>query len=365
MHVVQITPKFYPSFGGVQTHVKKISEELVKQGVDVEVLTTDPSGKLPVKETINHVKVVRFKSWAPSESYHFSSELRKYLKAHAREFEIVHAHSYHDLPAYYVSSLKNRSDFNFVFTPHYHGSGHSAFRQLIHLFYRPIGAKIFNNADAIICVSEFEKRLVLRDFPRTSTRVIVIPNGVDSKLFRRVEEMHQQKTEKIILFVGRLEKYKRVDTLIQSLLYLNPAVRMCIIGMGPEKTRLVKLSKDLGVAERVVFEEKVSDLELAERYRLASVLVSLSSHEAYGLSIAESLSIGTPCVVANSTALSEWIDGKRCFGVDNPDDPKNVAYVINNAMDKQFNTLVIKDWAEISKCLVRLYEHVLSLRMDR
>jgi len=120
MRILQICPRYYPDIGGVEEHVKNISERLAKKH-DVTVFTTDPSRKLPKQETINGVKIRRFKSWAPNEAYYFSRELKKCLMEDSYSFDIMHAHSYHAFPALYAAQAKGSN--KLVFTPHYHGEG--------------------------------------------------------------------------------------------------------------------------------------------------------------------------------------------------------------------------------------------------
>jgi len=64
--------------GGVEEHVKNISERLAKN-FEVSVFATYPAGKLPKEELINDVKVTRFRSWAPREVHYFSVSLKKHI----------------------------------------------------------------------------------------------------------------------------------------------------------------------------------------------------------------------------------------------------------------------------------------------
>jgi glycogen synthase len=133
MKILQVSACYYPSIGGLQEHVRNISEQLSKSH-DVTVSTTDSSGKLPREETVNNVKVLRFKSWAPQQSYYVSLELQKYLKQYSSEFDIVHAHCYHSFVPLYAAQGKGKN--RFVFTSHYHGTGHTFFRSLFHMPYK-------------------------------------------------------------------------------------------------------------------------------------------------------------------------------------------------------------------------------------
>ena len=97
MKILQVSPRYFPCYGGVEEHVKNISEGLSKNH-EVVVCTTDPSGRLEKEEVIKGVEVKRFKSFAPSDSYYFSGDLKKYLHDNCHEFDVVHAHSYHAFP---------------------------------------------------------------------------------------------------------------------------------------------------------------------------------------------------------------------------------------------------------------------------
>ncbi|MDI6640295.1 MAG: glycosyltransferase, partial [Methanocellales archaeon] len=72
MKIAQVCPRYHPDIGGVETHVKEISERLVKRGFEVEVICTDPTGRLPKHEMINGVKVTRFRSIAPNDAFFFA-----------------------------------------------------------------------------------------------------------------------------------------------------------------------------------------------------------------------------------------------------------------------------------------------------
>jgi len=212
MKILQVCPRYPPDIGGVEEHVKNISERLARK-YDVSVFTTDPTGKFPKEEIINGVKVRRFKSWAPSESYYFSRELKECLMRKSDDFDVVHAHSYHAFPALYAAQAKNMN--KLIFTPHYHGGGHTFFRSMLHVPYKFLGKNIFSKADKIICVSNYEKSLVLNHFKICEEKVTVIPNGVNLEEFKCLER--RKKDYRAILYVGRLEKYKGVQYLIEAL----------------------------------------------------------------------------------------------------------------------------------------------------
>ncbi len=354
MKIAQVCPRFYPHIGGVETHVYEIASRIAKK-FDVEVLTTDPGGKLPKVEEIDGVTVRRFRSFAPSEAYYFSPELYGYLKKNSEKYDVVHAHNYHAFPAMFAALTKKEN--KFIFTPHYHASGHSFFRNLLHKPYKPMGRKIFEKADVVICVSNYEKNLVLKNFKIDEAKIHVIPNGINLEEFKEVQKVKKIENRlKRILFVGRIEKYKGLDYVVKSLKYLPDNFILEIVGKGSYKPKIVEIARKLSVIDRVRFYQDLSREELVERYAKADVLILLSKHEAYGIVVAEALAAKIPCIVANSSALTEWIDNKNVFGVDYPIDVKELADLIKKVVEIRVEAVKLVTWDRVAEDLSNLYK---------
>ncbi len=354
MKTAQVCPRFSPYIGGVETHVYEIAKRLAKK-FDVEVLTTDPSGKLPKFEKMEGFTIRRFKSYAPSNAYYFSLELYRFLKR--SEYDIVHAHNYHAFPALFAAlASKNR----FVFTSHYHAFGHSFFRNLLHKPYKVLGGKIFEKADAIICVSNYEKSLVLKNFKVDESKIHVIPNGVNLEEFKDVSEIKKRKDNsvKTILYVGRIEKYKGLDYVIKALKFLPKNYILEIVGKGSYKPKIVELARKLGVIDRIRFYQDLSRYELIRRYANADVLILLSKFEAYGIVVAEALASKTPCIVAKTSALVEWIDNRNVFGMDYPIDVKSLVNLIENVSEVRVSRVRLPTWDETVKMVEKVYSRV-------
>ncbi|MDI9645880.1 MAG: glycosyltransferase family 4 protein [Archaeoglobales archaeon] len=343
MKIAYVTPRFYPYIGGVETHVYELAKRMKE--FEVEVLTTDPSGKLAKFEEIEGIKVRRFKSYAPSNAYFFSNELRRFLKRHAEDYDLIHAHNFHALPALYAGLSNPRV---FILTPHYHGHGHSFFRNVLFRFYKIYGKKVFEKVDAIICDSEFEKRLILRDFKVEEFKVVAIPLGVNKDFLQK------SKIGKKILYVGRIEKYKGLEYLIKALKFL-PDFELEIVGKGSYKGKIIKLSKKLGVLSRIKFYQDLSREELIKRYAEASVLALPSKFEAYGLVVAEALASKTPCVVAKTSALAEWVDERNVFGIEYPPKPAKLAELIKKASEVEVENVSVPSWDEVAEKTKEVY----------
>jgi glycosyltransferase involved in cell wall biosynthesis len=355
MKILQVCARYSPYIGGVEEHVKNISERMAREN-SVTVSTTDPSRRLLKKEIINQVIIRRFSSWAPDEAYYFSLGLKKFLDDNSNSFDVIHAHSYHSFPSLYAASTKRKK--RFFFSPHYHGVGHSIFRNILHKPYKLLGKTIFEKADGIICVSEYERDLIQRNFKVDEAKVTVIPNGFNLEEFKGLSK--EKKGSQFILCVGRAEEYKGLHYLIKVLPKIDQSISLHIVGKGPYKDTLIRLTKTLNVEDRVIFLQDLPRAVLLKEYTDASLFALLSQHEAYGISVGEALCAGTPCLVANASALKEWVDGKNCFGIDFPINLEELANLITRVIGTHIDTnrTVLLDWAEIAKKLCTMYESV-------
>lgn len=108
-----------------------------------------------------------------------------------------------------------------------------------------------------------------------------------------------------------LEKRKGVDhslTAFARVAAKHPGARYRIVGKGDDKPRLEALAAELGVADRVTFEQDLSDEELAEAYRRCSAFVLPSGQEGFGIVFLEAMRFAKPCIGGNEGGTPEVID---------------------------------------------------------
>jgi glycosyltransferase involved in cell wall biosynthesis len=356
MEILQVCPFSYTGVGGVSVHVQKISEALARRH-NVTAYAANFKSRFPKYAMENGVKVERFRVYAPSDAYFFSWEmLLRLLKV---EFDVVHAHCYHAFPIHFSAQAKCKK---FVVTTHFHGVGHTPFRNSLVGLFQPFGKRTLKKANSIIAVSEYEKSLLLKLFKLNEGKVFVIPNGIDFGEFSGLNRRNHD--FKSVLYVGYLSGFKGVHYLVEVLPRLSNDIVVDIVGKGPLRHFLEKRAKELKVHERIRFYQDLPRHELLQKYADAGVLVLLSKYEAYSLAVAEALAAGTPCIVANTSALSEWVDNETCFGVNVPFDLGKLAalieYVLDNgvtghAIKKWIGTKIL-DWNEVALRLEDVYE---------
>ena len=90
MHILQVTPYFFPHFGGVESHVLGLSENLIKLGHEVEVVTSRYS-RMPETENLNGIKITRLPQWINMYNTPIVTSIKEFVRrTHA---DIVHVHS--------------------------------------------------------------------------------------------------------------------------------------------------------------------------------------------------------------------------------------------------------------------------------
>jgi glycosyltransferase involved in cell wall biosynthesis len=199
------------------------------------------------------------------------------------------------------------------------------------LFYRYM-IWIYNKADILICPSKFaERALEKRDL---RTEIIIISNGVDILKFRRINNEKFIKKFRIpndckkLVFVGRLDPEKKVDTLIKAMPYVlkkYEKVHAIIVGFGNMEKSLKKLVKKLKLGKEITFCGKVSNDEVVMAHSSGDIFILPSLSELEGMSVLESMSCGNPILIANSkeSASVDFVDGNGFLF--KPEDPKDLA----------------------------------------
>ena len=357
MRILQVSSGSYTIGGGVSEYVRNISERLAKEH-EVTVFATNPRGRLPRNDLINGVKVERFLCTAP---YYFSWELPLRLRARTRKlkFDVVHGHNYHAFPLHFSFFARCNK---FVISPIFHGAGHTVFRDCLIRLLKPFGKITLRKADGLLAASEYEQSLICQRFGIDPEEIMVIPRGVDFSEYKGLRR--HKRGFKSILYVGRLLDYKGVSYLVEVLPRLkSDNVILEVVGKGPLKINLQNRAKVVGVFDKIRFYEDLDRHDLLQMYKDADLFVILSSYETYSKVVAEALVAGTPCVVANTSALTEWVDNECCFGVNTPLNVNKLAKLIDELLETRVNFEITKktignkilDWDEVAKRLEDFY----------
>ena len=97
MRIAHVVASYHPAVGGLETHVKALADGCAAAGDQVTVLTHQASDDRAADEWAGAVRVLRFPLTVRAHHYPVSRDLFRYLREHAGDFDLIHAHNYHNL----------------------------------------------------------------------------------------------------------------------------------------------------------------------------------------------------------------------------------------------------------------------------
>ena len=191
--------------------------------------------------------------------------------------------------------------------------------------FTPLLRFVLRHAQRIAANSEATRDL-LRALGVPAGRVCVIHPPVDAARFRpdldgsSIRDRHALQGKKVLLTVARLVEHKGVDAVIRALPQIAasvPEAVYLVAGEGPDRTRLERLAKELGVQERVIFAGRVfRQPDEAPRYFAAcDVFIMPSRHipatgqvEGFGIVYLEAGACGKPVVAGRGGGVAEAVE---------------------------------------------------------
>ena len=311
MHILQIYKDYYPVLGGIENHVRDLSEALAALGHRVTVLTTSLDQHTHIERPCTGLMVIKAARAAHLASTPISFEQLRW----ARRLRADVAHLHFPYPPGDLAYLALRARPPLVIT--YHSD--IVRQQMLLRAYGPLLKRTLRRAARIIATSP-NYVISSRWLRRHAAKCVVVPLGIDIERFAPVDHRppitdHRRSQIPnlgsrfsvlgsaisapdlpLLLFVGRLRYYKGLHVLLEAMPSI-PA-RLLISGSGPEQAQLAAQAAGLGIAERVHFLGDIPDEHLPALYQAADVFV-LPAHlraEALGLAQIEALASGIPCV---------------------------------------------------------------------
>lgn len=354
-------------FGGINKTIVELNTKLSERGHDCTVITTNTSNLLE-REIYNGFKIIRLDPKFERFFYGFNTGAFRYVKQNLQELkpDIIHLHGYHGLfSPFILKTIKNQeSDSIIVFTAHYDPLNRSTLAGKLFggVYNHIIGKKLFKTVDHVVSISDFEEDNIKQIY---NPKITVIPHGVDNIL---IKETKKDETLKL-LYVGYLLDYKGVQHIIKAVEHLVKVenvenLKLTVIGEGKFKKNLIKLSNKLNLEKFIEWKPFLPHNQVLEEMKKNDIFLILSKTEGYGIVVAESLSMGTPVIVTNGTALEEFTKEKGCFGVDYPPKPEKVSELIMKIYENDVTvgpfSEKIKTWNEVTKDYENLYSNLLK-----
>ncbi len=306
LRVLQVTPRFHPHIGGIETHVYEVGRRMAARGIDVTVLTTDPKHEFPEDEIIEGIRVRRVSAWPADRDYYLAPAIWRVMMS--RQWDVVHCQGTHTFVAPLGMFSAQRAGAPYVVTFHT-GGDTTPVRKAIRGAQWQALRPLFSRAERLIGPSNWEVDYFRKALRLPRERFSVIPNGAQ-RLPTMTPAQLTRRPDPLIVSVGRLVRYKghhRVIAAMPYILKVIPGARLRIVGIGPYESELRQQVEQLGLGDHI----EIAGIPPGDAAGMASILAQaslvtlLSEHEAQGLAVMEALSLGRPVLVADSTALSE------------------------------------------------------------
>lgn len=381
MKILMICRNYSPIIeNGRDRHVFELSNSLVKNGVEVHVVT--PIGEerltkesIPIFEFVNGVYVhrVMFNEVERPNYLRYTSSLIEAVitLSNKHNFDIIHCHDSEVANA--GLTLKNVLKLPLLITVHFSFGKNS--KEYPNLSKKE--REILPECTHIITVSrvmEGELR-ELYDLDNIS----IIPNGINIDSINqhseiKEDELKKYKNKKNILYVGRLAPEKGVEYLIRALQRIvekYPETILFIVGKGKQRHYLEELCNVLGIQDNVKFLGFINNQDLLNKlYKLAQVMVIPSVYEPFGLVALEGMAAGVPVIVSKVGGLQE-IPLHNESGIIIPPENK---FAIVNAVEEVFTNngfseylkknaqerVKLFNWGHVAQLTIDTYKHILK-----
>jgi glycosyltransferase involved in cell wall biosynthesis len=391
-----VSPEYWPLSGGTGAYVYYLSNELMKNGYKIYVVTgSDQTLDVKVNEQLK-VFFLKIPKAPVIKSFMLAaSSYRKLNSVRERvNVDITHA----NLPLTPNFAVPPNFGKTLVCTVHSTWKGEAQairgepysrlnanekFMVSFNWFLRIFEEKMLERANKIIAVSHFTKRELLEYYKVPEKKIRVIHNGVDTSKFKPAEDKRKIKEELgfkaddlAIVSVGRLYARKGLFTLIESM----PAVvkrfknaKFIISGKGQsdEMRKLLNYADRIGVKDSIIFTGYYPDKKLPKLYQAADVFAFSTFYEHHPFAVLEALSTGLPVVTTSVGGIPETIEsGKNGFLVE-PFNPKQFAdrilYLLEHPAEaSEMGSLARKtilerfDWRIVVKDVLKVYDEALS-----
>jgi alpha-1,3-mannosyltransferase len=337
MKITHVARQFFPAVGGVENVVFNLAKRQASSGHEVSIVTLDrafsDNEKLTPREELSGLRIQRIPFWG-SRRYPIAPAVIRHIGGS----DIIHIHCV-DFFVDFLVLMKWRHRKKIVL--HTHG-GFFHTKWLIYLkkaYFYLVTRLVLKGCAKVIAVSEGD----FKTFSQISSKVIVAENGVDFEGFSSIQKNVRPGR---LIYLGRVDRHKRIDNLIRVIAALRRQGREVSLGVyGPEWNHclpdLRKLADELKVADFIDWKGKVSDEDIHRALAEAQFFLSASEYEGFGISAVEAMASGTVCVLNDIDSFRKILGEERQLLVDFNDTGSSVAAILElmNLTGEQYSTL--------------------------
>jgi glycosyltransferase involved in cell wall biosynthesis len=223
-----------------------------------------------------------------------------------------------------------------------------------------------HQAHRIICVSAAERSLIVRHFGKEA-KCVVIPNGVNLQRIIAFPFQQANPGEIVVLTVGRMQTYKQFDKVIRAAAHLPDTYKIVMVGDGFALESLKQLVHSLNLQSRVCILGKLGDEELVRWLRTAHVLVTMSRHESFGITLLEGCAGGAVVVASDIPShreVAQYVPENRVIFTEVDEHEVHLARYIQKAYTsgrvEQTSNWCFPTWQHMAELIEEQYTTLLS-----
>ena len=234
--------------------------------------------------------------------------------AEEENFDVIHCHDWMTFGA----GIRAKKKKNKPLVMHVHSTeldrtgGHQVNQQVYDLERQGM-----HKADKVIAVSNFTKNKIIAHYAVPSEKIRVVHNAVDFSQHYYDESFEIKKTDKVVLFLGRLTLQKGPDYFVyaaKKVLEREKNVKFIVAGTGDMESFIIEKAAELGIADKVLFAGFLNQDDVERAYKMADVYVMPSVSEPFGITALEAMKNKAPAIVSKQSGVSEVI--MHCLKVD-------------------------------------------------
>jgi 1,2-diacylglycerol 3-alpha-glucosyltransferase len=373
---------FYPAIGGVESVILNQAIALAKNH-EVHVFTSDRKGKEIFKkeETYKNIHIHRSKTWFRYKYYlaFYPGLIKNLLKY---DLDLVHVHSLgffqQDLAAIIKKWVSHKTKFICSpYGPFMALGNYSSFQLLLKKIYLPFEKLVNKIYDTFIQINPYQYEQ-LKNYGVDKNKLKLITPAADNQIFEPAQKKIKEKLTKkfhlenklVLSYMGRIQKYKGLDQVVQCLPDLNKIKETVFVAIGEnaeDKKRLLTLAKSLGVEKNIVFPGRVSEEEKNALLEISEIFVFPSEQEAFGIAMLEAMAKAN-AVISTKTEGGRYLIKKEngfVYNFQDVDDLKKKLLKLSqnkNLMNKMQKNNSIKaknfTWKKVNDELIKLYNSI-------
>ena len=377
MKILQITPYFLPHTGGVEQYVFNLSNYLVKQGHQVDVITSNSPMGLKT-EKMKGITVTRLPCYGELLRNPITPDSLFSIKGF-NNFDIIHIHNIYAFSSVFAGIKKSRIKKPIVLTHHGNLKFGSFFKDtVVHFYEASIGKKIVKNIHCSVALTAVDADF-LASLGMKRDRIRIIPNGIDISAFENshtidtttLRESFGLSNKFVLLYVGEITYRKGIKQLIGAMSEIrnhisDQDIALLIVGSGPESESMQGLVKKMNLEKYISFRGRVPFSELVEYYRIANAFILPSLSEGMPTAILEALFFNVPVITSDIPALRESFSDLALFV--NPKNEREIAeqvlklvkqgYPESRNPDTRSYVEAHYSWSVLSKKYEKIYQKI-------